>query len=116
MLSTDAQPDNAKEVLVQGETKEKPTYSVLTTLSEVAKATMETAKVNTFGPVQETCEVESQVVNKEIEHGITYKDAHSINYIINCYLLVVKYLHPILSRLPLMEKSQNFFHTASSSS
>ena len=32
LLSTRAQSDNAKKVLVHGETKEKPTDSVLTTL------------------------------------------------------------------------------------
>ena len=40
--------DSAEEVLVHGETKEKPTDSVLTTLSEVTKATTEATEVNRF--------------------------------------------------------------------
>ncbi|KAJ8436777.1 hypothetical protein Cgig2_032005 [Carnegiea gigantea] len=79
LLSIEAQPDNAEEVLVHGETKEKPTDSILTTLSEVTKAIIETIEVNSFTPSQEACEVESQVLNKEIERGIAYKDEAESN-------------------------------------
>ena len=55
----------------------------MTKLLEDTKATTEATQVNSFTlkiEVQETCEAESQVFNKEIEHGITYKDIHFVNH------------------------------------
>jgi len=81
--------------------------SVLTTLSKVTEAATEPTEVNSFAPeieVEETFEAESRILNKEIEQGTTYKDVHSIDYIINSYLLAVKNPHSILSRSLFMEK------------
>jgi len=60
-LSTKAQSDIAKKVLIHGETKEKPTDLVLTTLLEVTEVTTKAIYVKIFTPeiVQESCEVEA---------------------------------------------------------
>jgi len=97
---------------------EKPNDLVfLTILSEVTEATTKTTEVNSLTPkieAQQTCDAESRSLNKEIKHGITHKDVHSIAYISSSYLLAIKDLHPILSKLLPMEKVQRFFLVASS--
>lgn len=82
---------------------------------EVTEATAKATQVKSFTPkikVQQTYDTESRILNKEIEHEVTYEDVHCIDYVIDSYLLVVKGLHPILSRLLLMEKIQRIFLVA----
>ena len=50
MLRTEVQLVSTEEVLVHAETKEKPTDSVLTILSEFTKASTEATEVNSFTP------------------------------------------------------------------
>jgi len=106
-LNTEAQSDSTEDALVYRETKEKPTNSVLITIAEVTEAITKATEIKNVTveiQVQETCNVESRILNKEMEQGKTYKDVHSIDYIINFCPLFAKHLHPILSRLLLIEK------------
>ena len=87
------------------------------TLSKATRNTTKATEVKSFTPrveVQETYNSESQIVNNEIDYELTNKDVHSTDYIIDSSLLVAKQVHPILSRLPLVEKFQNCFHAAAS--
>ena len=80
------------------------------------KATIEAIQVKSSTleiEVQETCNAEeSRILNKEIEHETTYMYVYSTDNIINSYLLVVRDVHPILSRLLPMGKFQNFHVTS----
>jgi len=82
------------KILVHGGSKEKPpTALVLTTLSDATEATIDAIKVEsstTEIEIQETCDVESRTLNKKIASDIKYKDVHSINYIIDLHVSVVK--------------------------
>lgn len=87
----------------------------MTTLLEVTEATAKATLVKRFTleiKAQETCVAKSRILNKEIEHEVAYEDAHCIAYIIDSYLLVVKGVNPILSRLLLMEKIRSIFLVA----
>ena len=83
--------DSVKDVIVQEAAFENPNDLILTIPSAAIEDVTEASEVTIpEKEVEETSDTESQILNNEVEHEITYKDVHSIDYIINSYFLVAK--------------------------